>query len=257
MLSIFANVFDQLLAGHLETFDPKGDDPENESGMGLLTDRFRTFPASCISLLSLITGGDDWYPSYDAFSEIPAGGIIFVFYIAGLIIGVLNVIAAVFVEAAINKAKADHTLTLSEQSSFRQEMAQELVRTFQLIDFDGSGRITAQEWLQFLESQPGKDFLILFDVEASQAKVLYNLLDNDNSGEISVEELVVGIVQMEGHITRLDFKKLEHRLKTIIENDKHLIRSNQALEAMITASAMAISTTPLASGRPPVNMTSC
>ena len=52
-------------------------------------------------------------------------GAAFLLYVVITILGVLNVIAAVFVEVAVNKAKGDYDLSLQEDRHNQQQLAKE------------------------------------------------------------------------------------------------------------------------------------
>jgi len=171
----------------------------------LLTDKFASFSDAMVSLFALITGGDSWLVYYQAFNEAStAAGITLLIYMGALILGVLNVISAVFVEAAMSKAKSDHDICLGEAQLTRKEMASELIKVFHKIDIEDTGHITWQQWMDFLSTETGEKFILLFEVELMQARKMYEVLDDDGDGEVVIEEFVTGFMQICGSVNKLD-----------------------------------------------------
>mmetsp|Transcript_100705 Transcript_100705/g.173572 ORF Transcript_100705/g.173572 Transcript_100705/m.173572 type:complete len:628 (+) Transcript_100705:82-1965(+) len=203
MMFMFANVFLQLLSASLYQHQVSAT-LEGDWSV-LLTDKFASFSDAMVSLFALITGGDSWLVYYQAFNEAStAAGITLLIYMGALILGVLNVISAVFVEAAMSKAKSDHDICLGEAQLTRKEMASELIKVFHKIDIEDTGHITWQQWMDFLSTETGEKFILLFEVELMQARKMYEVLDDDGDGEVVIEEFVTGFMQICGSVNKLD-----------------------------------------------------
>jgi hypothetical protein len=134
-----------------------------------------------------------------------------------MVLGVLNVIAAVFVEGALSKAKGDRQLNLFEEQAKEKQIAAELVREFKHMDISGSGIITYEEWSKFLQCSTGRDFLKVFGVTATQSDELFKMLDIDDNGNIQIDEFVAGFMQIYGSVSRLD-------VQSLVRNNKRLLR---------------------------------
>merc|ERR1712032_1676395 len=136
-------------------------------------------------------------------------------------------ILAVFVECAISKAKADKDITLWEEQRKQRDTAHELMDVFSQIGGKKSpDRITYDEWLAFLRTGAGKDFLILFDVDLKNSRELFSLLDSDDSGDVDLKEFVVTFVQMNGSATGAK----QHEAELDMINQRRLLR--RALETI-------------------------
>jgi hypothetical protein len=193
----------------------------------MLLPMFSTSRKSMISLFSYVSGGTNWEPHYNAFAELGTiVGAVFVCYIVLIFLGVLNVIAAVFVEVAMSKAKGDHQLALAEEYQSQQEVAHELIKVFHLIDVDDTSHIVLNDWSAFIRSEVGKDFLTFFEVDAARALSLFKMLDLDDDGEVQIQEFVVGFMRMHGFADKLQ----QHELETALHMNKMLLR--QSLEEM-------------------------
>lgn len=226
---MFANMFLQLLSEALasSSFDTE-QDPEWAQQ---LLPMFSSFGDAMISLLALIIGGMEWYDPYKAFSDMSIlAASVLLFYVVVIVLGVLNVIAAVFVEAAISKAKTDHHLSLAEEHEVHKEMADELIRVFHAIDTDSSGVMTLQEWLTFISTEAGQQFRILYDVDSQQAADLFKVLDIDDSGAILIEEFVVGFMKVNGAVSKFDME-IESRNRTKLT--KQLKEQNREISSRL------------------------
>jgi hypothetical protein len=216
-LFVFSLLFVQLIAGDLHALDLRQDEP----WIQVLVPYFRTSAGAMVSLFSLAAGGDDWYLVYDAFSQMDwLAGWVFLTYIVICVLGVMNVIAAVFVEVAVNKARSDETLALEEQQHQRAELAKALVDVFKKIDTDGNQDLSLMEWSSFIQSDLGKEFLTLYKVEPLQAEHMFHLLDIDDSHQIHVEDFVMGFMQLQGAASSLE----QHETEMEIRRQTQLLR---------------------------------
>merc|ERR1711879_809541 len=112
----------------------------------------------------------------------PIVGILFCLYISFAVLALLNVVTGVFVETAIKSAKRDEDM----------EMVDRLRQAFVETDVDGSGIITWDEFEDALD-EPGmeKTFQAL-DLDLSEARSLFKLLDLDDNGTVAFDEFVLG-----------------------------------------------------------------
>jgi hypothetical protein len=148
---------------------------------------FGNVPAAILSLFQAITGGDDWRNFVDPFLEHEKGAkgatnaLIFSFYVLFAVLVMLNLVTGVFVEGAqrmiqeekdsemlsevkklFNVADVDTSGHLSFEefkNSVDSSSLSEFLTTvdlgsldpmslFQLLDFDGSGEVDVQEFVQ-------------------------------------------------------------------------------------------------------------
>jgi len=220
ILFVFANLFMQMLGEALQkaTFEASA----GNTWTTLLLPKFSSSSDSMVLLFGLVTGGDDWFYFYEALLQMsPSAGMVFVMFIVAVILGVLNVISAVFVEGAISKAKGDHDLMLAEGHQNQQDVAQELVTAFHSIDTNHTNHISCDEWLEFTASEAGKDFLTLFCVDPERVRPIFKILDLDDSGEIEIQEFVVGFMRMNAH--GADTMK-QYEIETSLQSNKALLR---------------------------------
>lgn len=219
---VFANLFLQIVAGYLLHNVPDPNMQVENHWSILMCDWFSSFMRTMITLLAIVSGGDDWDPLYRAFLQASKfGASVYVLYIIIVIFGMLNVIAAVFVEGALSKAKADQYLVLREGQDHRKEMAHELIRVFNQIDFDNSGQISLDEWQSFLRTDYGEQFLLLFDIDLPHALEMFEVLDHTGDGLIAIEEFGMTFMQVSASPNKLDLeishKRNQHSTKKILK----------------------------------------
>merc|ERR1711972_972244 len=81
---------------------------------------------------------------------------------------------------------------------------------------------------EFLISEPSyQSYLSSLDIEHSEARGLFTLLDTDGSGDVTVEEFVAGCLRLKGAATAVDMVTL------LYENKKQTIRDTQQYEILL------------------------
>jgi len=170
-----------------------------------LTHWYGSVPRAVLSLFQGLTGGLDWNELVEPFMDLNGWwiGVVFFFYMAFVILAVMNVVTATFVEQAIERAaKVKEVQKVSHAS-----------RLFRSIDTDHSGVITYSEIASHLESKAVKDFFKSIDVDVTEAQWLFELLDHDNSGELEFGEFLTGCLRLQGPAKSIDLVLVMRELK--------------------------------------------
>eukprot|EP00927_Polykrikos_kofoidii_P042164 TRINITY_DN3601_c0_g1_i3.p1 TRINITY_DN3601_c0_g1~~TRINITY_DN3601_c0_g1_i3.p1 ORF type:complete len:712 (-),score=106.80 TRINITY_DN3601_c0_g1_i3:120-2255(-) len=151
---------------------------------------------TCLTLYESITSGLSWDEAIrPLIGEIsPFLGILFTLYIAFTVFALLNVVTGVFVENAMDSAETDK----------RESTIVKICDLFKRTDNDGSGEVTWEEFQTTLQSEDMQDYFKSIDVDISEAKGLYELLDADSSGSIDAVEFVSGCVRLTGPAKAFD-----------------------------------------------------
>jgi len=156
------------------------------------------------SLFRAVTGGVTWGDLVKPLMEeiSPYIGFVFVLYIGFVVLCIMNVVTGVFVETSLRRAEAD------KESGFLRL----LESSFQKADVDGNGTITSDEFLcAFSENS----FAESMNVGPSDAAAIFDLLDVDESGEVDIEEFVLGCLRIRGECRGLDMASLMYFNKRI------------------------------------------
>jgi len=177
---------------------------EGEKGLGTY---YGSVLMSMLSVFQATTSGLDWNdvlkPLMDDISPLMA--IPVALYIAFTVLAMMNVITGVFVESALSAARS------SKDAELRNKMHMLFKRT----DTDASGMISWDEFAGHLEDKDMARCFRLLDIDPSEAKGLFTLLDTDCSGEIDAEEFVMGCLRLQGTAKAIDLATLMYFNKRI------------------------------------------
>jgi len=149
--------------------------PDLERYFGSLGDTLLTF-------FQAITGGVDWGEAVKPLMVhiSPVLAPVFALYIAFAMLAVMNIVTGVFVESALISAREDKDYFVI--NGVREVFAGP----------DGvlSGSLTWDDFDSKLASPSMREYFKALDVDPSEAKGLFRLLDLDSSGSIDAEEFL-------------------------------------------------------------------
>jgi len=150
--------------------------------------------------------------------------LFYVCFVTFVLFGVMNVLTAIFVDSASHVAQVDQELVIQEEIN-REESAVSALR--QLVkdhDADNSGNISKDELERLLMRKETHAYLVLLGLDISEARGLFQLLDIDDDHEVSIEELVHGLMRLKGGAKGLDLatfmfenKKTNLRLEAFMQ----------------------------------------
>merc|ERR1719379_2661668 len=104
----------------------------------------------------------------------------------------MNLVTALMVESSIQQAKEDREVRQAWEAAKKKALIPKLQTMFTVIDTDGSGEIDLDE----IRGAPQalKDALSQI-VRMSNVEELFNILDYDCSGSISIQEFLDGVIK--------------------------------------------------------------
>eukprot|EP00930_Biecheleria_cincta_P055191 TRINITY_DN4153_c0_g2_i1.p1 TRINITY_DN4153_c0_g2~~TRINITY_DN4153_c0_g2_i1.p1 ORF type:complete len:673 (+),score=91.94 TRINITY_DN4153_c0_g2_i1:265-2019(+) len=186
-----------------------------------MKEHYGSVPSSMLSLFQGLTGGLDWdtlvRPLITHIS--PWLGVAFVGYTAFAILGVMNVVTGTFVQNCITRAENVKNLQRAIQAR----------KLFKFLDDDGSGVISFREIESHLQDHAVLDFFQRIDVEPSEAKFLFEMLDINNSGSIDFEEFMNGCIRLQGHAKALDLLQVNREMRTAFEKISSMLVRHEGL----------------------------
>lgn len=193
-LSVF---FVQLAASRLEDIE----DPE-------LILYFSSLWRCGLWLFAAVFGGCDWMNVAMSLwrtgsdSENVVSTLLFVSYILCSVIAICNLAAGVFIESA-----------LSAVAQGRKEFVRSSVRElFKCISEDG-GDISFHDFHRRLSDPRVLRLFEALEVQASEAGRLFELLDYDRSGTVSLQEFASGCVRLQGPAKSMDLAALMYAVQ--------------------------------------------
>jgi voltage-gated sodium channel len=172
--------------------------PEKDTeNIRILTDKFGELLPAMSTLFQSITGGLDWGEvAYTPLVEeiSPWLGAFYTVYMAFSILAMMNVVTGVFVESVLKCAK-------SEKDLFMVNNAREL---FLSLDDGINTQMTWELFQSKLDAPQMQEFFKAIDVDKSEARGLFSLLDLDHSDTVSIEEFINGCLRLRGPAKSLD-----------------------------------------------------
>lgn len=160
---------------------------------------FATVPRSLFTLFQVFTR-DNWSDGVvrHVVAEQPLMIFFFVFFMLVATYGLINIAIAVIVESIFELAEADQDVKAKSKERDRQKVLLELRDIFDEADTDHSGMLTLDEVEWAIRKPEVYLKLKKIDFPVDDPKKLFELLDYDDSGELSTEEFITGCIRMRG-----------------------------------------------------------
>merc|ERR1711988_480686 len=200
VIYIVAIYFTMVVSDHLSS-NPLCAFPESSHVLVLECEQLQHFfgsvGRSALTLFQSIAGGVDWNDAVVPLaSQIsPVLVVSFCLYIIFMVLAFLNVTTGVFVEASLKSASADRDFFVINNvlEIFKDQL--------------GSGSCTEMTWDSFvgqLNRPEMRAYFKAIDLDPSEARGLFRLLDMDDSGTIDAEEFSHGCLRLRGPAKALD-----------------------------------------------------
>jgi len=191
------------------------------------------------TLLMSVSGGISWGEVAAPFISIHAiYGVAFTFFIIFVMFGLLNVLVGVFVQNTEAIAQVDKEFVIQEEMARKDSMMNQMRELFNEVDVDKSGTITWQELRVTLSDESMRAYFAMMEIETEEAKGLFQLLDVDESGEVAIEEFIMGCMRLKGAAKSIDLasllyenKRLHHMLHRYMDSMSGRLSSIQAVIA--------------------------
>eukprot|EP00929_Paragymnodinium_shiwhaense_P105053 TRINITY_DN6993_c0_g1_i2.p1 TRINITY_DN6993_c0_g1~~TRINITY_DN6993_c0_g1_i2.p1 ORF type:complete len:794 (+),score=185.35 TRINITY_DN6993_c0_g1_i2:130-2511(+) len=193
---------------------------EAETPLQDLHAHFGTLPDSIFSLYKAILGGIDWGDLADPIVEEMSTvyGLIFAFYIAFSVLAMMNVMTGVFVEAALEIAKNDED----------QYLTNHMNNLLKATDVDDTGLISWDAFAGQLHHPAMQEYFKSLNIDATDGRALFNILDVDEVGMLPAEDFVSGCLRLRGPSRALDLEVLSKHHRKAFQNQVRTLRQIEA-----------------------------
>jgi len=162
---------------------------------------FSSVMASNLTFMQQLIAGDSWGEiTIPLIEEYPYLIIYFAGVMMTVSLGIMNLITAIIVDRAA-EARQDSLRAMAEKKDqdFR-DAAEDLVRLFRDIDVDCNGTICKSELMEgFDTNQQFADTLRVMDVRKEDMETVFNIMDEDGSGDINYKEFAQQLHKMKTH----------------------------------------------------------
>ncbi|CAE7473678.1 CACNA1E [Symbiodinium sp. CCMP2592] len=164
---------------------------------------------TAMTLLQTATGGVSWIEVEAALAGIsPLLVLIFLMYFSFIYFAILNVVTGVFCSSAIESASEDAGMLIVDHMRKTEEYATKLTNLFKQIDADNSDTISILEFEENFHDPEVKALFQTLGIDEDKAWKLFEILDENEDGEIHVEEFVSRCFKLRGSAQRLDTERI-------------------------------------------------
>lgn len=177
---------------------------------------FKTVMWSVFTLLQILTL-DGWSEEI-ARHVVHRQGWQIVFFVAFIALGsfgLMNVIIGVVVENTLRTSEKDNNVVRKRKERDRQNVLSQLREIFEYADADGSGTLTIDEVKNALDKPEVHTNLKKIEFPVENPEHIFNLLDYDNSNELTIDEFITGCMRMKGEAKSKDLLAAQVALDTM------------------------------------------
>lgn len=177
---------------------------------------YSSLGSTLYTLLQAILGGISWHEVCDPLlSTDPFSAALLLMYILFMMLAVLNVITAVFVDNAFRSAELHKDLKIKEEMDKKEDYTARIREFFEAMDEDGSGEVTPEELESLLCDDTLSAYFRILGFEVEDPRRFIQLLDTDRSGSVSIREFVEGCMRCRGPAQGVDVHTIIHELRSI------------------------------------------
>mmetsp|Transcript_46470 Transcript_46470/g.123417 ORF Transcript_46470/g.123417 Transcript_46470/m.123417 type:complete len:635 (-) Transcript_46470:100-2004(-) len=180
-----------------------------------------------LTLFMSITGGVNWTTVVTPMFTVDLFyGFLIILFMVGMTLAMLNIIAGIFLNEAIDSAQMNRHIVAQAQISRDRVMFTELVKLFKQFDKDQSGSLTLDELADAWELHDlGAQFRYL-GIEFVDAVSLFQTLDVDSTEMVEIDEFVMGCLRLQSQGKPLDLQSYSR------ENKRYALKFRRQLDAL-------------------------
>uniref|UniRef100_A0A7S1MKT1 EF-hand domain-containing protein n=1 Tax=Alexandrium catenella TaxID=2925 RepID=A0A7S1MKT1_ALECA len=157
--------------------------------------------------------------------------VLFAFYVLFVITGVLNVLTGAFVQRACEFSKLDRDLVVQSEMNSHHAFLGAMKGIFEEVDADSTGKITWHNFREYLQNEHAQAYFSAHQLDTSDARELFLLLDVDEEDEVGIEDFILGCERLRGQARSSDVQTLLRESKRMGQKN---IRALRKLEAQLS-----------------------
>ena len=174
------------------------------------------FPDLFTSMVTLVHLGNEGGGGFLYAQLIPFKPVqitcFFVTFILVVCISLMNLITAVVVEGALDKAAQDKEAYMAYKVEAMKDVMPQIAALFCELDTNGDHLVTHDE-IEFAQRHVQERLGKILEMD--DLTELFEILDNDNSGELDIDEFVCGICKIVTTNSTLDQVRMEKNISLI------------------------------------------
>jgi hypothetical protein len=164
-----------------------------------------------------ICGGMDWQEVYSPLLEVSGpAAIVFLFYIFFVTFGVMNVVTGAFVDSMRLVSQRDSELVIEDEMNRAHMFKVDVTKIFEHADKDRSGTLCWEEFEEHLQDDRVKTYFKCIQLDISEARALFTLLDVDETNEVVIDKFIDGCMRMRGDAKSIDVNMLLYETEKML-----------------------------------------
>lgn len=208
---MFGIAIAQLAAEHMKQKRGSGQAYTADSDMEFF---FGSVSRTILALFMTIAGGIDWKDAAVPLFEVGAlATTFFLLYVCVMTFCIMNVLLGIFCQCAIDSANSDRENVIQMQLQEKNRFVETLEHVFAGWDENGDGKCSFDEFSAHIEDAELQALLRSLDIEPRDAMMLFELCDEDNSGEVDLPEFVTGCITLRGGAKAVHMEKVNNMNK--------------------------------------------
>lgn len=222
VIYVFGIVIQQQVSDYVNSFGgaPLADEDSLSNDARVVLVLQRLFPSLQKTLLTLfmsITSGVSWGELWEPLQHISSFlSSCLTCYVAFMVLGVLNVLTGLFVHQALQSAENDSDTRIRADLERKNSCFNLLKQIFKTCDTKGSGRITFSDFHAQTQQLEVREMFNSLDLDVLEAEGLFNLLDLRCTGEVGIDEFVVGCMRLKDQNKHVNLASLLYQNKQTI-----------------------------------------
>lgn len=181
-----------------------------------LSEHFGSLVNSIYTLFQVVTNGLNWKAPAEAIGAVHVVyRWAFLAYISVILFAFMNVITGFICEHSIATVQRDRELVVDAQLRNKEYWQESFKKLFGAFDIDGSGELTVDEFEEHMEDSQVCAYFEGLDLDLDKAWDIFRLLDDDESGTVSMNEFVEGCLKLRGHARSMDLAILGYDFQKV------------------------------------------
>lgn len=165
------------------------------------------------TLFMAFSGGEAWGELLKPLEAISVWNRwLFLLYMILILLGVINTVSAVYVDALLHFSNMDRDIVMTERNAKEKAYLRELRTMIGHQHLNAQGQIEQKHLMAVLTGE-GANLLKSLGLQLSMAKALFRLLDVEDSRSVGVDEYVCGLLHLKGNATTIHMASLMYLSK--------------------------------------------
>jgi hypothetical protein len=224
---VFGVFFALGVGGQLQSYRPENTGDLVEATK--LRIHWGSLSEGILKLFMSVTNGVDWHETWSSIGSLHSMYKFgFITWIVFMAFAMLNIISGMFIERAFRVVNSDRDFWIIEEARQHRMYADRLMGLFHELDLDHSYALSWDEFDNHLSNPHIAAYFSWLGVDISNAFEVFQILDSDSDGKVTVKEFLEGCIDLKGTATNVALKGLRITVETLHEQFMDILRLRAA-----------------------------